>query len=67
MNDEKQPPTGVMPERMDIEHPRSQPNSWADYGMGWNAAIDECQAAFAALQEEILQLKSILEKSGISY
>jgi hypothetical protein len=31
----------ALPDRVDIELERSQPNSWDDHGMGWNACLDE--------------------------
>lgn len=31
----------VLPESVEIEKPRTQPNSWDDWGMGWNACLDE--------------------------
>ena len=30
----------VLPEQLEIERPRSQPNSWDDHAMGWNACLD---------------------------
>lgn len=35
------PKTLVLPEELELEQERTQPNSWDDHAMGWNACLDQ--------------------------
>lgn len=46
-----------LPDKQEIERPRTQPNSWDDWNMGYNACRKDCKPAITARDQQIARLR----------